>query len=67
MDVEIDMKAVFAVMKIRPEKKKKSFKSCTGFELSTFAILVQCSSHWANKLTGSWLLCWFLIYPWIDE
>ena len=23
MDVEIDMKAVFAVMKIRPEKKKR--------------------------------------------
>ena len=67
MDVEIDMKAVFAVMKIRPEKKKKSLKSCTGFELSTFAIPVQCSSHWANKPTRSWLLCWFLIYPWIDE
>lgn len=45
MDVEIDIRAVFAVMKIRPEKKKKSLKSCTGFELSTFAIPVQCSSH----------------------
>ena len=67
MDVEIDMKAVFAVMKIRPEKKKKSLKSRTGFELCTFAIPVQCSSYWTNKPTGSWLLCWFLIYPWIDE
>lgn len=43
MDVEIDMKAVFAVMKIRPEKKNKSLKPSTGFELSTFAIPVQCS------------------------
>ena len=67
MDVEIDMKAVFAVMKIRPEKKNKSLKPSTGFELSTFAIPVHCSSHWANKPTGSWLLGWFLIYPWIDE
>ena len=31
MDVEIDMKAVFAVMKIRPEKKNKSLKPSTGF------------------------------------
>ena len=43
MDVEIDMKAVFAVIKIRPEKKKKSLKSCTGFELSTFTVLFSLS------------------------
>ena len=27
----------------------------------TSAIQVQCSTNWANKLTGSWSLYWFVI------
>ena len=39
---------------IRPEK----IQACMGFELVTSAILVQRSTNWANKPTGSWSLCW---------
>ena len=43
------------------EKKAWKKKACTGFEPMTFVILVQCSTNWANKPTGSWSLCWFQI------
>ena len=34
-------------------------QACAGFKPMTFAIPVQCSTNWASKKTGSWLLCWF--------
>ena len=45
------------------EKKawKKEIQACTGLEPMTSPILVQCSTNWANKPTGSWSLCWFQI------
>ena len=33
----------------------------------TSSIPVKRSTHWANKPTGSWSLCWFQINPWSDE
>ena len=44
------MKTTWAVMKIRPEK---NIQVCTGFEYMTTALLVQRSTNWANKPTGS--------------
>ena len=52
----------------RSENKTwKKIQACTGFEPMTSAIPVQHSTNWANKLTGSWSLCWFQINPWSDE
>ena len=48
-------------------KDWKKIQACMGFEPMTSAIPVQCSTNWANKLTGSWSLCWFQINPWSDE
>ena len=69
-DKDVNMKVIFtvlntswAVVKIRPEK----IQACTEFEPMTPAILVQCSTNWANKPTGSWSLCWFQINPWGGE
>ena len=42
-------------------------KALKNFEPMTSAILVQYSTKWANKPTGSWSLCWFLINPISDE
>ena len=47
------MNTTWAVVKIRPEKN-------SGLCM-TSAIQVQCSTNWANKLTGSWSLYWFVI------
>ena len=44
------MCTTWAVVKIRPEK----IQACTGFQPMTSAILVQRSTNWANKPTGSW-------------
>ena len=49
-----------AVEKLKPEKKIQAW---TGFELTTSAIPVQCSTNWAIKPTGSWSFCEFVIYP----
>ena len=69
-DKEVNMKAIFAVMnntwavvKIRLQKTQ----ACTGFEPMTSAVPVQRSTNWADKPTGSWLLCWFQINPRGDE
>ena len=35
-------------------KAWKKIQACTGFEPMTSAILVQRSTNWANKPTGSW-------------
>ena len=48
-------------------KAWKKIQACMGFEPMTSAILVQRSTNWANKLTGSWSLCWFQINQWSDE
>ena len=48
-------------------KDWKKIQACMGFEPMTSAIPVQRSTNWANKLTGSWSLCWFQINPWSDE
>ena len=63
----MNMKAMFAVMnttwavvKIRPEK----IQACTRFEPMTPAIPVQCSTNWANKPTGSWLICCLNVNIW---
>ena len=50
-------------MKIRPEKNQ----TCMGVKPRTSAISVQCSTNWANKPTGSWSFCWFVINLWGDE
>ena len=42
MDVEIDMKAVFAVMKIRPEKKKKVLSPVR--DLNSVLLRYRCSA-----------------------
>ena len=42
MDVEIDMKAVFAVMKIRPEKKKKVLSPVQ--DLNSVLLRYRCSA-----------------------
>lgn len=42
MDVEIDMKAVFAVMKIRPEKKKKVLSPVR--DLNSVLLRCRCSA-----------------------
>ena len=39
-------------------------KVCTGFEPMSSVILVQHSTSWVNKPTGSWSLCWFQINLW---
>ena len=44
------------VMKLKPEKNIQAWRG-------TSAIPVQCSTNWAIKLTGSWSLCEFVIYP----
>ena len=41
----------------------KKIQARTGFELMTFAILVQRSTNWANKPTRSWSLGWLQINP----
>ena len=64
------MKAIFAVMNTTEAVVKEGLKKIqvgTGFEPMTSAIPVQCSTNWANKPTGSWLLCWFRINPWSGE
>ena len=33
----------------------------------TSTILMQCSTNWANKPTGSWSLYWFLLNLWSNE
>ena len=38
-----------------------------GVKPRTSAIPVQCSTNWANKPTGSWSFCWFVINLWGDE
>ena len=43
MDVEIDMRAVFAVMKIRPEKKKKKVLSPVR-DLNSVLLRYRCSA-----------------------
>ena len=48
-------------------KKKKNIQARTGFKPMTSATPVQRSINWANKLTGSWSLCWFQIKPWSNE
>ena len=55
------MKANFSVMntsevvvKIGPEK----IQACMGFEPMTSVIVVQCTTNWADKSTGTWSLCW---------
>ena len=45
------------MVKIRPEKNSGP----TEFEPKTSAKLVQRSTNWANKPTGSWSLFWFYI------
>ena len=45
----------------------KKIKACTRFEPMTSAILVQCSTNWANKPTGNWSLCWFQTNLWSGE
>lgn len=49
MDVEIDMKAVFAVMKIRPEKKKKVLSPVR--DLNSVLLRCRCSAL-LTELTG---------------
>ena len=43
-------------------KAWKKIQAWTGFEPMTSAIPVQCSTDWAIKPSGSWLLCEFVIY-----
>ena len=40
----------------------KKIQAWTGFEPMTSAILVQCSTEWATKPSGSWSHCEFVIY-----
>ena len=72
LDKEKNMKAILVVMNtsyLRSSESKawKKIQARTGFAPMTFAIPVQCSMNWANKPTGSWLLCWFQKNPWSDE
>ena len=46
-----------------PEK----IQAWTGFEPTTSVILVQRSTNWANKPTGSCSLCWFLINSFVNN
>ena len=55
--------ATFADAKRKPEK----IQAYAEFEPLTFAILVQHSTNWANKPTGSGSLNWFIINPWEDD
>ena len=48
-------------------KACKKTRACTGLKPMTSAIPVQRSTNWANKPTGSWLLCRFQINPRSDE
>ena len=41
----------------------KKIQACIGFEPMSSIILVQCSTNWANRPIGSWLLCWLQINP----
>ena len=58
-------------MKIRPKK----IQACMGFWLMTSAILVQCTTNWANKPNGrSWIQILYRIphlhpqtIPWVFE
>ena len=58
---ETNIEAILAVLnttelivEIRPEK----IQARTGLEPITSTILVQRSTNWANKPSGSWSLCW---------
>ena len=42
-------------------KAWKKIKACVGFEPMTSATVVQCSTNWANKPTGSWSSYWLQI------
>ena len=44
-------------------KSLKKIQAWTGFEPMNSAIPAQCSTNWAIKLSGSWSLCEFVIYP----
>ena len=44
-------------------KAWKNIQAWMGFEPMTSAIPVQCSTNWANKQSGSWSLCEFVMYP----
>ena len=52
------------VAEIRPEK---TFLARTVFEPMTSAILMQRSTNWANKPTGSSSMCWVQINHPSDE
>ena len=49
--------------KIRPERNSGLSASWTHDLCNT----MQCPASWANKPTGSWSLCWFLMNLWSDE
>ena len=49
--------------KASENKAWTKIQACTRFEPMTSTILVQCSTNWADKPTGSWKLCWFVIRP----
>ena len=41
----------------------KKIQAWRGFETMTYAILVQCSTNWAIKPSGSLVLCEFVTVP----
>ena len=49
--------------KIRPERNSGLSASWTHDLCNT----MQCPASWANKPTGSWSLCWFVMKLWSDE
>ena len=49
-DIFAVINTTWAVVKKRPEK---NIQTCTGFEPVTFAIPVQRSTNWPNKLVSS--------------
>ena len=58
------MNTIWAVVKIKLENK---FQACMGVKPMTSVILVQSSSNQANKPSGSWSFCLFVINPWSDD
>ena len=50
-----------------PKEHLKKIQACTGFEPLTSVILVQRSTNYVNKPTGSRSLNWFVVNLWKDD
>ena len=61
-DYESDPRSNEHYLSSSENKAWKKIQASAGSERMTSVIPVQRSTNWANKPTGSWLLCWFQIY-----